>query len=267
VHVRAVTCVAFVLGVVLLLAAPASAQREHFELKIGPTYEQGTYGNPELTRIGFLPVTLKYLGERFDVAVTPSFLVIDSPDNVVVLDGRVAAAQTQGAGRRTESGIGDTHLKGRFFLLRDQGGESLAPSLTPNLRLKIPTADEDKLLGTGEFDVGLGLEFDKTFGSFFVLGEISYTFVGNPPGQDFRDQPAAYLGAGVRASELVTLTTLVNWRRSIIAGREDPVEVFGILTLTITPTISLSPYVYAGVTRASADFGVGAELSYKFGRY
>src|SRR5687768_2255865 len=104
VPVRAIPCVVLVLGVVLLLAAPASAQREHFELKLGPTYEQGTYGNPELTRIGFLPLTLKYLGERFDIAVTPSFLVIDTPDDIVVIDGRVAAAQTQGAGRRTEYG-------------------------------------------------------------------------------------------------------------------------------------------------------------------
>jgi hypothetical protein len=245
----------------------AGAQREHFQVKIGPTYDEGDFGTSETTRTGFLPVTVKYLGEKWDFGVTLSLVTIDTPGGVTILEGTPTPTDEVRRGRRTETGFGDILLKGRYFLIEDPGSTSPIPSLTPFLKLKIPTADRTRNLGTGEPDFGFGLEVDKTIGSFIIFGDVSYTIIGDPPGQDLRDRPGASVGAGVRVSDLVTLIGLVDWRRSVVEGREDPVEVVGIVSFRVTPTISISPNAFVGLTNGSPDFGIGVEFSYKFGRY
>src|SRR5207302_410503 len=81
------------------------------------------------------------------------------------------------------AGFGDLYFKGRYYLLDDAGLDSWVPGLAPFLKVKAPTADADKGLGTGAWDVGFGLEWDKRFREFFLLGDVSYTVIGEPPGQ------------------------------------------------------------------------------------
>jgi hypothetical protein len=256
-------------SVLLVLPAAACAQdaREHFQVRIGPSYDEGDFGTSETTRTFFLPVTLKYLGDKFDLGVTMSFVSIDTPGGVTIIDGAPVPTDEGGGRRRTDSGFGDIFLRGRYFLVDDPGPQSPLPALSPFLRLKIPTADEDKGLGTGEPDFGFGLELDKTFGNVIVFGDVGYTIIGDPPDQDFRNRPAASLGAGMRLSDLVTLIGLVDWRRAIVSGRDDALELVGVVTLRLTPTIAVSPNAFVGLTDGSPDFGIGVELSYKFGRF
>ncbi len=250
----------------LLDPGQAVAQREHFQLKLGSVYDQGDFGTDETTRSFYLPVTLRYLGDWWDLSVTSGFVYLDSPAQVTIVDG--TPVQTGGAGGREENaGLADMSLKARLFIVDDPGPRGWWPALTPFVRLKLPTADEDKGLGTGEVDGGFGVEVDKTLGQFIVYGDASFTFMGDPPGQDLRDRPAASIGVGYRPSNLLTVSALLDWRRALVEGNEDPLELYGIVTVKVTPTLSLSPYVFAGLTDGSPDFGVGAELSYRFGRW
>jgi hypothetical protein len=253
-------------ALVVLTVRPAAAQDERFQVKLGPTYEQGDFGMSEITRTYFVPLTLKYLHPKFDLAVTMAYVRIDSPGGVTFVEGSpTVTAHVEQQPRRTDEGFGDILLKGRYFLLEDSGSSSWVPALTPFLKLKIPTAERN--LGTGEPDYGFGLEVDKTFGPVIVFGDVSYTVIGEPAGQDFRNRPGASLGAGWRISNLLTVVGLVDWRRAIVAGQEDPVELVGAVGFRLTPTLSLTPYVYVGLTKGSADVGAGLELSYKFGRF
>ncbi len=253
---------------VLLAAGRGSAEeREHFQLKVGPSYDQGDFGTRDTTRTFFFPATLKYLGDRFDFGVTGAFVLIDTVGGVRPIEGIPTATAGPRTRRVTNSGVGDTLLKGRWFLVDDPGLQSPLPALTPFAKVKIPTADEKRFLGTGKTDYGFGLEFDKQFAPFILFGDVGYTVIGSPAGQDFRNRPAASLGGGMKVTNAVTVSALVDWRRAIVRGGEDPVELFGILTYKVAPTLSLSPNVLVGLTDGSPDFGVGVELSYKFGRY
>lgn len=244
---------------------PQPPGREHFQLKIGAGYDQGDFGTSDTTRSFFLPVTLRYLGERFELGVTAALVYLDTESSVVVLDGLPTPAERR---RRTDAvGFGDLLFRGRYYALDDPGPDSLVPALTPFLKFKAPTADESKGLGTGEWDVGLGLEFDKHFSEFFVLGDIGYTFIGDPPGQRFRDRPAASLGIGKFFTRNLAVTALLDWRRSLVAGRDDPLELVGIAQFKRSRVLTLSPYAFVGLTDGSPDFGVGAEVSWRFGRY
>lgn len=254
----------------LLLVVPGQGwaeEREHFQIKVGATYDQGDFGTSDTTRTLFVPVTFKYLGERFDIGVTPSFVIVDTVGGVTFVEGE--PTRTEGAqGRRvTNAGFGDTLVKGRLFLFDDPGPQSPLPSFTPFFKVKIPTADEDRNLGTGKTDYGFGLEFDKQFGRFLLFGDASYTVIGSPAGQDLRNRPAASLGAGWRLSDAFTVSALIDWRRALVSGKDDPTELVGFLTYKVSRTLSFTPNVFVGLTDGSPDFGVGIELAYRFGRY
>src|SRR5438552_17125796 len=201
-------------------------EREHFQLKVGAGYDQGDFGTKDTTRSFYAPVTFRYLGERFDVGVTASLIYLDTDTSVVVVDGQPTQSDRQR--RSKDAGFGDLYFKGRDFLVDDAGPDSLFPGLAPFVKIKAPTADADKGLGTGEWDGGFGLEWDKRFREFFLLSDVSYTFMGSPPHQDFRDPPAISIGIGRQFTRVIAGSVKPDWRRSIVAGGDNAVEVTGI---------------------------------------
>lgn len=244
-----------------------AAEREHFQLKFGLSYDEGDFGTRQTTRTLFFPVTFRYLGEHFDIGITGSFIHLEAPRDVVIVEGQTQRTGRAGGGRESVSGIGDLILRARYYLVDDPGPDSPLPTLAPFVKLKIPTADEDRGLGTGEVDGGFGLEFDKTFGAFLVFGDVSYTFIGDPPGRDFRDRPAASLGLGYYVTRDILVAGLVDWRRALVRGTDDPVELVGLATFRLARTLSVTPNVFVGLTDGSPDWGVGVEVSWKFGRW
>ena len=246
---------------------PPEPRREHFQLKVTPGYEQGDYGTTETTRIFAVPFTLRYLGEKWDLSATMSYLRVDSAGDVTLVAGQPVATDTAAGGRRVDQGFGDIVLKGRYYLVEDSGELTSWPSITPLLRLKIPTARSPEL-GTGEPDFGFGVEFDKTFGgSFIVFGDLTYTIIGEPAGQNFRNRTGFSIGGGYRVSPTITVSGLLDWRRAITERESDPVDLIGFLSFKLSPTFTATPYLSVGLTNGSSDVGIGVELSYKFGRY
>ena len=63
--------------------------------------------------------------------------------------------------KHSTEGLGDIVLGAKYQLLKDDGG--FMPNLSLRSAVKFPTADKDDLLGSGEFDYGLGILLDKGF--------------------------------------------------------------------------------------------------------
>src|SRR5215467_9425582 len=123
----------------LLTARTASSQakeeREHFQFKIGGYYDQGDFGSLNTAKSLF---TLRYLGKRFDASVTSAFEQVSTNGGVRLIDGvPTRTGERTTATRTTESGLGDTVLRGRVFLLNES---TTRPAITPFARVKIPTA-------------------------------------------------------------------------------------------------------------------------------
>jgi hypothetical protein len=272
---------------VLVLGASASAQeitrppaepkpggpaREHWEIRYGAVYDQGDYGTGDTTRSVYAPFTLKYLGEKFDIGLTVPWVYISTAENVTFVEGESIPARGRGRDRQPTSrqqrgeedsaaGLGDIVLKGWYYLLDDPGLDAPWPSLRPFAQVKLPTADEDRNLGTGETDFGLGVEFEKQFGAWFLLGDVGYTFVG---GDDFRDRPGAGIGAGVDVSRSVTLMAALNWKGAVASGRDDSVELVGSSVIRLGKSTRFMPSLIIGLTDGSPDFGAGFEISHRF---
>lgn len=85
-----------------------------------------------------------------------------------------------------ETGIGDVNL-GFKAIARDKPKERLAVAFSYSV--KLPTADEEKGLGTGKVDQNLRLIFNRTYGKNDFIVNVSYLNVGRA-GEDKRDSGA-----------------------------------------------------------------------------
>jgi hypothetical protein len=239
--------------------------REHFQLKIGAFYDQGDFGSSNTSRSFYTPVTLRYLGNRFDVSVTPSFALVNTAGGIRLIDGvPTPTGERSSVARETEYGLGDTLVRGRIHLL--DGSEGL-PTITPFVKVKIPTAGDNLSLGTGKTDYGFGVEADKQFSPVLLFGDFSYTVTGQVAGLDLQNRVGGSFGVGGKLSQSVTLSGLMDWRQSIVVGDQNPTELVGVIAYRLTPTVTVSPNVYFGLNNASPAVGAGIELSFRFGRY
>jgi hypothetical protein len=231
--------------------------------RMGVGYDQGDFGTGEISRAAYLPVSVRFAGNLFDFTVSSSFARIDTSEGVRLIDG--VPTQTGDGVPLQESGIGDTIVRSRFFVWDNKDSE--LPSVTPFVRVKIPTAREELGLGTGKTDVGFGIEVDKRLNQVFVFGDLGYAVVGKVPALDLRNRPAAGFGVGRDLSESTTISGMFDWRRSIVAGNPDPAELTGILSYRLSPSVTLSPNGFVGLTSGSSDFGVGLQMSLRFNRF
>jgi hypothetical protein len=260
-------CLSLLTGLLFFFVAhPGWSQQQpapaRISFTIGAGYDQGDFGTTELSRAVYFPIAFRYTASRYELGVSSSVARLSAPSGVRLIDGVPTVIGTGDALLR-ETGLGDTVLQARIFLHEDRGADTSAPALTPFFRLKLPTASAERGLGTGEFDFGFGLEVDKELGSAFVFGDIGYTVVGKVPRLGLRDRTVASIGVGKRLSDAFSVSTLLDWRRSIIAGNPDPADLVGILSYRIGMT-TVSPNAFLGLTDGSPDFGGGVQVRFRF---
>ncbi|MFQ5655911.1 MAG: hypothetical protein ACE5G5_00035 [Candidatus Methylomirabilales bacterium] len=243
----------------------ADQKWERFQFKMGVSYEQGDFGTDTTTRSLYMPLTLKYLGERFDLGLTIPVVYARLPGDVTLVDGRPEFVGGFDTPAQTLPGFGDLILKGRVYAFNDPGADSPLPGVAPTFKVKFPTARSD--LGTGEYDYGFGLELDKQLGNFFLFADVGYTFIGDPPGRDLRNRMSAGGGLGYSLTRDLSAAVSLAWSRSVVSGSDDPTDVYIDLSWRISPTLTWTPFASFGLTDGSADFGVGFQISKRFGRF
>jgi hypothetical protein len=263
---RRLSSVAFL---VFFVAHPGWSQQRpapaRMSFTIGAGYDQGDFGTPDISRAVYFPFSFRYTASQFEVGVSSSIARLTAPDGVQLIDG-VPTQTGLGNTPLRESGLGDTVFRSRLFLVNDQGPESSTPSITPFIRVKLPTAPEQRGLGTGKVDYGFGVELDKDLGSAFVFGDVGYTVVGKIPGLGLQNRPLASIGVGKQLSDALSVSTLLDWRRSIIVGAPNPTDLVGILSYRVGTT-TISPNAFVGLTDGSPDFGLGIQMRFRFGRF
>lgn len=74
-------------------------------LRIGAAYDQGDFGTAETSRVFFVPITLRYVGERFDLSATPSFARVSTTGGIRLIEG-VPTPTGGAAGRNPRNAFG-----------------------------------------------------------------------------------------------------------------------------------------------------------------
>jgi hypothetical protein len=233
--------------------------------RMGLGYDRGDFGSTQVTTASYVPFSFRYTGSLMELGVSSGVARINSVDGIRIIDGVPTRIGPRGTPFR-ETGIADTMIRSRFFLVEDQGRDSAVPAVIPYFKVKLPTAAEEKGLGTGKVDYGFGAEVDKDVGPVFLLGEVGYTVVGKVPALGLRNRPSTSFGVGKQLTENFTTMGFVDWRRSIVDGNPNPAELVGVMNWRVSPAVSVTPNAYVGLTDGSPDFGAGLQFGFRFGR-
>jgi len=164
--------------------------------------------------------------------------------------------------RKTEDGLGDILVKGRYYVLEETDTLPLV-GITGNI--KLPTADEHKGLGTGELDAGFGFEFSKNFSdSWQAYFDIGYTFLGDPPGTDLRNQWFFDIGAGYYLAPELLVSAYYEESRALVAGEDNPRDLFLALNYDFSSEIEFTAGLLLGLSDGASDYGFTGGIRFRF---
>jgi hypothetical protein len=240
-----------------VVAGVAPAQDYKWQVESSMTYETGKYGSDQDTTLFYWPVTLKRYLSRGDVAVTAPYLNLDTPGGVTVIDGAVVAGNGTGG-----SGLGDVSIKGRYNWIEQN---EMLPYIDLVARLKLPTADEGKGLGTGEPDMGFGVELSRRFLTDYIgFADLSYTFIGDPPGVDYDNRIDADIGLGYQFTQEWMGSVSYDYRSAISASGTDARSVSFLANYKVSPQVRTYGMVEIGLSDGAPDYGLTVGASYRF---
>jgi hypothetical protein len=128
------------------------AERNSFEWYVGGRYQENQSGKPSR----LLPFTELVYGLN---------------------DRQELTFEIAGLSQDHHYGINDAVVGTKYVFLKETEGW---PGLAGSFELKLPTGDEFRGLGSGEFDYDLRLRAQKTWGWLTAIGNVGYTFVTDP---------------------------------------------------------------------------------------
>jgi hypothetical protein len=222
------------------------------------SYLTGDYGEDNDTDIYYTAWTIKRYLEKGDVTLTVPYLDI-SADGATFVGGEVEPINGGDSG----SGLGDIILKGRYYAIAQDG---LIPYIDLVGSIKLPTADEDKGLGTGKTDFTCMVEFARRLknNDWIALGEVGYTFVGDPAGYDADNRWLYSVGLAYELDPKITLSSYIDGRTAIFEGNDDPLSILLISEYKFRPDLRFDSLLEIGLTDGAPDFGITFGLRKRF---
>ena len=262
-----IAVVAMIVGV-----SPAFAEDDpRWLLSTSVNYSVGDYGTGKDTTLLYVPLTLGVTPlERLSLSLTVPF-IRQTTQTVVVTGGGVAvkkkeqgklATSERDNVTQTEEGLGDVLLKGAYVLLEEK---SIVPEVAPYLKIKVPTADKDRGLGTGELDETVGVDMSKQLVErLFAYVTVAYTFIGSPPGEHLRNSFGWSVGAAYSVAPPFSIFAFLDGATAISPGQEDPLEIRVGAEYKLTKSLKLTGAATKGLSNGSADWGVSGGLTLRF---
>jgi hypothetical protein len=150
------------------------------------------------------------------------------------------------------SGLGDTYLAVSHILA---GGGAALYRFDGGLSVKAPTASSEEGLGTGEWDLRIGLTGEYRFWSATAFAGAGWNHYGDPDWGELRDGPDGWIGVETEPlAERVVLSTWLEANTEVVEGVGSRAAVgFGMRT---TGRIRWRILGTVGLTDAAEDFGI-----------
>tara|TARA_B110000858_G_scaffold198526_1_gene266248 strand:- start:10779 stop:11594 length:816 start_codon:yes stop_codon:yes gene_type:complete len=224
-------------------------------------FSSGDYGEPEDTDILYFPLSYSANKGKWGAQLTVSQLRVEGIGNVLVNIGGVNRA-VAGNQRERNSGIGDSTLA--FTYQMDPFSET-SPFIDFRLDVKIPTADRNKGLGTGEADYSAQVDISQYYGNSVFFGTFGYTFRGKT---DFY----AGLDNSAYAQFGVARPLAAQWNIGIFYDFREPASTFSPEIHELVPYFSwqlsnswsFTGMAAFGFTDASTGSSVLGQISYSW---
>ncbi|HYD85316.1 MAG TPA: hypothetical protein VEA63_14720 [Opitutus sp.] len=228
------------------------------KLGVGFDYSHGDYGFSQDTEVSSVPVNLSYDQNRWSFKASIPYLTIKGPASVAAGTTPIAAP-----GRPTtnsESGMGDATVSATYHANPKPG--QLNVDFTT--RVKLPTADEDKGLGTGETDYYFQADLYQAFGDIIPFASFGYRMMGTSAMYPLEDGFYVTIGSSYRLTQKTVIGAAYDWRAKIIEGAENGTDMIAFIATNPNPNWSLLAYTLIGFNDASPELGLGGLATYKF---
>lgn len=282
-----------------LLALGVAAQGAHAQVSAAPErggdkageamfafgplldYSSGKFGGTESTDIRALAVTGRFQYGRLTLRATVPYLDVSGPGNVVPTSGGagvpVCRQERAGGGARTglqcaagsagttssstfnESGVGDVTVGAGYTVV-----DGTRTTLDLVTKIKIPTADEKKALGTGQFDYSLQADVYQAIGQTTAFATGGYRWYGDPVGIDIKDGVFAAVGATYAVTSEASLGLGYDFRQATYEGGPTLNEVSLLAAYRFSTAARVRGYLFKGLTDGGPDWGAGVSALFSF---
>lgn len=247
-------------------------------------YSSGSYGTDSRTNILYAPLTVRRIFQNGDVSLTIPFVSISGTGAVRLVGGmptRTSSstassigtlASTTGGGKgtgsrplssaTTDSGLGDIILRGRYYLVEES---DIVPLVALTGRIKMPTADPDRGLGTGEFDEGAGVELTKTLmDRWLAFLDGGYNIIGDAPGTNFNNQWWYDVGVGYDVTDKFNISLFYEEYRALVSTVNNPRDLLALTQYVASNAVHLTGSLLVGLSNGAPNYGAGAGVRFRF---
>ncbi|MEE4381194.1 MAG: transporter [Pseudomonadales bacterium] len=226
-------------------------------LSLGGEFTSGDYGGDDTIEDIYVPLTLGVRGQRLAARVTVPWASVTAPEGSIFGQGEVVP----GSGSdRTESGLGDVLVSGSVLGLVER--DAFVVDLTG--KVKLPTADENDGLGTGEADYSAQFDGYLYQGELVWFGTVGYKWRGDPSGFSLDDTWFASGGGSVWLKEGRRVGASLSYRPELIDGGNEALDLALFLDTALSADRWLQLYGLAGLADGSPDWGLGASMTLRF---
>ncbi len=260
---RPVFALVLALATAFIFLRPARA--EDWKAILSATYQTGKYGTGSRIDTVYIPLTIRrYFDNAGALSLTVPYLSQTSTGQVTFINGAVFRTKgPKSAMATTESGLGDIIARGDLYVLQESTSKLL--DLTLVGKVKFPTADRNRGLGTGKFDETIGVQLARSIVPDWTgYFDLYYTFIGKPSGLDLKDTTAFDIGASYKWAEDMTASLFYAESTPVVSGVDDLRDLLVNVEYRFSKEGSLFGGVDIGLSPSSPDIGITGGASYRF---
>lgn len=228
-------------------------------LSVGSEYRSGDYGLPggNIDDV-YVPVMLEVASGDLVFRTTVPYAWVEGPEGSVRFSGTVLPGEGP---EISEGGIGDViaSLTVQNALLAEGGNVALDLTGT----VKLPTADEDMGLGTGETDYSGQVDVYRFLDAGTVYASLGYKVRGEPSGFDIDDTWFASAGGVMSVSRRTSVGASVSYRPELVSSGDPASEATVYLGQYLNDSTRVRCHVLVGLSEASPDWGAGLTLQFR----
>ena len=209
-------------------------------LVFGGSFLYGNNSNGQLDYNTYaLPVTVTYgFNDKLEGGLAAPVLMNVNPDNL-----------------SSESGFGDLNMSVKYAFQEETGD---MPAMAFGGRLKLPTADDGKGLGTGDTDFGIFGTLDKMIGGIRGLLDVEYVFRGG----SLENEVNYAVGVEIPYSDTVGFTIELLDQGAITSEYLFGDILMGAVNFDMPPSMNFGFNLGVGLNKPSTDFMFGAKISF-----
>jgi len=219
----------------------------------------GTYGTGSTTNILTIPVIGKYEADTWLLKLTVPYLRISTIGGVIPGLGVGPMKKPGQVNVTTQSGLGDIVAAGTYYAIE---GDEGTPGLDLTTKIKLPTANKDAGLGTGEVDYALQADVYQSKDKTTLTASLGRKFLGSSAALPLNDVFYGSVGGSYRMSDKTSIGLNLDAAQASSSSGSNLLELSANLSHKLDKNRKIQGYVLKGLADGSPDTGLGVLITF-----